>query len=370
MRSVFYVSMRVCAMLMLAMSLTACSTTPDRYAFWRDNAPAADANSTAAKPNLADIPTSPNVDQARQDMKDLQTKLAADRDEATAQAQTDKDVAAGKISQPLAAIHSGAALKSDTIPPVGTGTASAITSSNTLADNTGVPANTSAQPAMTNPNRNVDGNPTWPVYMPPSVQINPVVPNNVPLHPYAALQPAPDYAYGRSAVQSRQPTNDVAQSAPGTLPAMLNNDNVTVDLSALGLAKSGSAYSGKDANSIRAAGINGVLSTPAIYFKHGSTRLSPNDRKKLANLAASAAATRQPVRLIGHASTRTAAKSAQQAKTINMHISAKRATNVLNELTKKGVPPNQIQTTAVGDKGAQTAPSEAAARRVDVLIGH
>ena len=223
---------------------------------------------------------------------------------------------------------------------------------------------------MTNPNRTAEGNPTWPVYMPPSVQINalgnsPVVPNP-PLRPYAALQPAPDYAYGRGDVQLRQPM--AAAAVPNGLPA-INTDNVTVDFSALGMKPGSNGFNAKG-TALQAAGVNGMLSSgPEIYFNHGSTRLSPNDKKKLAALAASAAARQQPVRLVGHASTRTAAKSAKQAKAVNLKISAERAMNVLDELTKKGVSPEQIHTTAVGDKGAKAAPSEAAARRVDVLIG-
>ena len=121
MRSLSVFVRRLGTLAVLALSVTACSSTPDRYAFWRDDTPVTDTETPNAEPNLADIPASPNVDQARQDMKDLQTKLTADRDAATQQAQTDKDVAAGKITQPLASINSSPSTKNDSqsagLPP-------------------------------------------------------------------------------------------------------------------------------------------------------------------------------------------------------------------------------------------------------------
>ena len=383
-----YRSVRLCAMAALALSATACSSTPDRYAFWRDDVPAsatADETMTTSKPNLADIPASPDVNQARKDMQDLQTKLAADRDAANQQAQNDKDIASGKMVQPLAAIKSPA-VNDDNLPPVGANTRmpSALQPKQQGMTADAAPMMDAAtqptisppipgQPALANPNRSADGTPNWPVYVPPSVQINP------PLRPYASLEPAPDYAYGRSAVQYKQRAENGSKLIPPAgmataIPQVGNNDNVTVDMSALGGAPMGTGpglMNGRPPfghNTLQEAGINGVLSNkPAVYFKHGSTRLSAADRKKLVALATKADA--KPIQVIGHASSRTATTSPKKAKAINMKVSATRAEHVLEALTQTGVPAERITTKAVGDRDANKAPSEAAARRVDVLIG-
>ncbi len=376
MRSSCFLISRFCLLAGCAVLLSACSTTPDRYAFWRDVPPADTAPSETSKPNLADIPASPDVSQARQDMQDLQTKLAADRNAAYTQAQADKNTMNGSVA-PLAPISSGD-VASDNLPPVGANaTAMNMPSAISTTPPTAMglptalqmPAALAPAPAMANPNT-VNPNavagalPTWPVYVPPSVQIN------TPVRPYAMAQSSPDYVYGRSGVQFRQQMN-ANGSVPipaSTIP--VNNQNVTVDMSALGGSLLGGPRFGGGYGLRRPGMPDGTLSNmPAIYFKHGSTRLSPNDRKKLASFAATAKSTNRPVKLVGHASTRTKAKSVAKAKAINLKVSADRTEHVLQALTKQGVPSQQINATALGDVDARQAPSEAAARRVDVLIG-
>lgn len=341
-------SLRFTLMIGAALSLSACSTTPDRYAFWRDDADATVASKT--KPNLSDIPAAPNVEQARKDMQDLQTRLAADRDAAYQQAQSDTGLA---TATPLASISS-APVNTDTLPPVSSQTLQAANIQPVTMN-----AITPSAPAMNNPNRMPTAG-TWPVYTPPSVQINP------PSRPFAANGPTQPYVYGRSGVQFR---NQMQQNAfaPPALPA---NESITVDMSALGGPSRGSRMGAgpQGGAPFRPFTMPMTMGGNAIYFGHGSTRLSPNDRRTLSSLAADAASRNATVRVIGHASTRAETGSPSNDKAANLKISADRAVRVMQELTRHGIAAQQVAPMAVGDSDARQAPSENAARRVDIVI--
>ncbi|HEY1096383.1 MAG TPA: OmpA family protein [Alphaproteobacteria bacterium] len=361
--------MRILSLGLIASSsimLAACSSTPDRYAFWRDDAPADASENMSTKPNLGNIPTSPDVSQARQEMQDLQTKLAADRQAAYTQAQIDK----GELTE---ASLSG--ITTSGIKPAVTSTSllasNAQDSKDPLIAQTNLPpishtginnmATAGSTPSIINPNRTSDNNPL-PVYTGPNVQVNRGV---SPIPQQGTIQ---DYVYGRSSVQYRQRANEASNPTVD-----LNSDNITVDMSALGGTMGGNKPSRSPnrppfgmLQEPMAAGF-AASGSPTIYFKHGSAHLSSQDKRTLAQIV-SAAQDGRTVKVIGHASKRAETQSVIAAKEANLKISATRASAVMKELAKHGVNPKQIKPVAVGDTDAKMAPSEKAARRVDIIV--
>jgi outer membrane protein OmpA-like peptidoglycan-associated protein len=336
-----------------ACALTACSSTPDRYAFWRDDASSV-TNST--KPNLANVPTSPNVDQARQDMQDLQNRLAADRQAAYQQAQQDQN---GMTTSPSVVTTSPAAaqdpsIQESNLPPI------SHTGINNMAAPgvTAAPASASA-PAIPNPNRSSNLDNIYPVYTSPSVQIN------RPSNPLPQAGTINQYVYGRSPAQFRQAATAPTLTPPAGLTAV-NSDSITVDLGALGGGNAPSPRGGALLRGPMAAGF-AASGSPTIYFNHGSARLSPSDKRTLSSIA-SAAQQGRAVKVIGHASKRADTSSSVAAKEANLKISATRASVVMKELARKGVNAKQIQPIALGDSEAAFSPSENKARRVDIVV--
>lgn len=107
-----------------------------------------------------------------------------------------------------------------------------------------------------------------------------------------------------------------------------------------------------------------------IYFAHGSAALSATAQQVIASVAAS-----QPAGLItveGHASHRAAVKDPQQRVEVNYRMSMKRAMAVTKALIKKGIPPEMIKTTALGDTSPAVPEvdkdSEALNRRVAIRM--
>jgi outer membrane protein OmpA-like peptidoglycan-associated protein len=349
--------------------LSACSSTPDRYAFWRDGTPSPSngtesMTTSSAKPNLGDIPAAPDVTTARQEMENLQTKLAADRQSAYQQAQSDNTPtslaprgSAVTVSDP--ALLPLGADKNETTQPA------TFNMANIQAASLTAPGSALATPAMINPNRD-PANPGLPVYMPQSVQVN------RPVNPLPQQGEIGTYIYGRSGVQYRQNLGQqaLALTPPSTPPAD-NNKSITVDMSALGnnmgentggnMPRGGFVHP-----SVSSAFLNNN-GAPVIYFNHGSSRLSSNDRQTLSAIA-SKAAQGHTVKVIGHASKRAATVSTLAAKEANLKISATRAAAVMKELAKNGVNAKQIEPIAVGDGDARQAPNEKAARRVDIIV--
>lgn len=98
-----------------------------------------------------------------------------------------------------------------------------------------------------------------------------------------------------------------------------------------------------------------------IYFKHGSSRLSPADQSVLSGVATRGGF----IEVEGHASTRAEANDPVEKRIVNLKMSMDRAFKVSSSLIRKGVPPEAIKTTVYGD--ARPAGSEETSRRVDVL---
>jgi outer membrane protein OmpA-like peptidoglycan-associated protein len=109
-----------------------------------------------------------------------------------------------------------------------------------------------------------------------------------------------------------------------------------------------------------------------IYFAHSSTALDQNDLAVLANVAALQRQRGAGLKIVGHASSRTAVASETEHQIANFNVSLTRADKVRNALVRRGVPGAMITTEAVGD--AQPVYSEfmptgeAGNRRVEVYL--
>lgn len=311
-------TMRLALLCVLALSLSACSSTSDRYAFWRDEG----APQGGTKPNLADVPAGPNVDAAKAEMESMRQRLEQDRQNAYLAAQgitpieqNGTDTINGDnahfeaaVSDEMAPAATSAYNQGQNLPPV----------SNAHQYNSG---------------STVIGN----------VQYN-----------YAALDQQP-YVYGHSRVQTAQ-----AMQQQATSPAVSSDGSVSIDWSALDSSNAGS-YNETAISSV------GVSGQPAIYFKHGSSRLGANDKAMLRQIAQTAQQRAVSVVIVGHASKRTGLSDAATAREVNLRMSAKRAGAVMHELSRQGVSVDSIRVNAVGDSDAG---NEAQDRRVDILFNN
>jgi outer membrane protein OmpA-like peptidoglycan-associated protein len=86
-----------------------------------------------------------------------------------------------------------------------------------------------------------------------------------------------------------------------------------------------------------------------IYFRHGSASLQGRDRKVLRDVAQIYERQGRDLRVVGHASSRTAAMDPVDHRMANFDTSLKRAQAVVDALVSMGVPRDAIQLEARGD---------------------
>jgi outer membrane protein OmpA-like peptidoglycan-associated protein len=112
--------------------------------------------------------------------------------------------------------------------------------------------------------------------------------------------------------------------------------------------------------------------TGVIQFGHGSSRLSPSDRRKVAQLARDAMQTGALVRVVGHASMRTRDMDPFAHTVANFNVSLARANVVALALIEAGVPAEQMIVDAVGDTQpifSEAMPSgERGNRRTEIFL--
>ena len=111
-----------------------------------------------------------------------------------------------------------------------------------------------------------------------------------------------------------------------------------------------------------------------ILFNNGSAALDTNDRRILADVVRLQRESGSKVRVIGHASQRTANMDFAQHKSTNLQVSARRANQIADELRKLGIPNGSILVAAVGDNQPQyleIMPSgEAGNRRAEIYFSN
>lgn len=104
-----------------------------------------------------------------------------------------------------------------------------------------------------------------------------------------------------------------------------------------------------------------------VRFAHGATRLSEEDRRLVAGLAAQVRRYDLRVRIVGHASARTATGDAVGALLANLRTSLERARSVAEVLAHHGVPRHRVTVEAAG-AGRSEAGDEAGSRRADIFL--
>lgn len=289
-------------------SLSACSSVPDRYAFWSsDISNVHDTSGTA--PNLADVPVKPAMQEKQDDIEDMRQRLQNDNNNAYSD-QRD----AYLDYQPDTTLQ-----------------------------------NYQSSSAINN---------AAPVFTPNSVQIN-----------YGALNDAPAaYVYGRSPALYNQyyaPSAGYANydsyGAYGTEIATLMSQNPSITINPL-----------PDFDGVYANESDAIMPEGQLLFKHGSSRLSPKDRSYIKGLAETLKSDYTPLRIVGHASTRVELNDPYQARLVNLKMSEKRATAVYKEFKKYGIAADRLNITAHGDSvpniPVQGLSEEASDRRVEILF--
>lgn len=120
------------------------------------------------------------------------------------------------------------------------------------------------------------------------------------------------------------------------------------------------------------AGVSTLVAT--IQFGHGSARLGARDRKVLRDVVKLQKRYGGTVRVIGHASSRTANMTMDKHKLVNFTTSSARAASVTDALARLGVPRDQIYSAAVSDNDPvyyEVMPSgEAGNRRTEIYLDY
>lgn len=133
------------------------------------------------------------------------------------------------------------------------------------------------------------------------------------------------------------------------------------------------SYGGRPAARAGSLGpVPGEVRLGTIYFADGSAALGRDDRKVLKQIAQIYKQYSGRLRVVGHASHPTKARSAKQHNLINYRISGQRSDQVARALVRLGIPRNQIKVSAVADNLPEymetRSTGEAGNRRVVVYL--
>ena len=121
-------------------------------------------------------------------------------------------------------------------------------------------------------------------------------------------------------------------------------------------------------------GIPKSLQVGTIYFGDGSAQLSSQDRSILRSVTDVFQQTGGRVRVIGHSSMGARTFNSSRREAVNFKMSLKRANAVANELIRQGVPSENVEVVAEGDRApayAETSQTGAAHnRRTEIFIDY
>ncbi len=271
-------------------TLTACSSTPNRYAFWADDiGNIHDKNAPA--PNLADIPNRNTPKTHSEEFAEMRQRLLSDTN-----------------------------IESDTNPYEESVIYEDYQSSHTA--NKPVPYSTDHSGFISN-----------------SIEIN-----------YDTLSNDP-YIYGHSPVtlHHTEALNHHDNSYDTEIAILLSqNPSITINSLTDFASKAYIPYKSYKSRKNKNKTKRGELS-----FAHGSDQLSPSDREYIKNLVDSLKSDFTPIYIIGHASKRVAVNDPYQAKIVNLKMSEKRAINVYNQFVQHGIAADRLNLMAKGDTMAQ-----------------
>ncbi len=179
-------------------------------------------------------------------------------------------------------------------------------------------------------------------------------PRQAMLAPQAAPTPAPrPTPQHQPAARASSPDMSLPASPPGAGTA----------------SKAGSVRSLSDFNP---AAVRGSYQVATIQFDNGSSRLDSRDRRIIRQVFAQQRQTGGTVRIVGHASHRTATMDEDRHKLVNLRVSAARADAVAGELIRIGARPGSLFVGAMSDRYPryhEYLPSgEAGNRRAEIFI--
>jgi len=121
-------------------------------------------------------------------------------------------------------------------------------------------------------------------------------------------------------------------------------------------------------------GVQKSLQVGTIYFGDGSAKLSTQDRSILQAVTDVFGQMGGRVRVIGHSSMGARTFNSAQREAVNFKMSLKRANAVANELIRQGIPPENVEVVAEGDRApvyAETSQTGAAYnRRTEIFIDY
>lgn len=317
--------------LALAVPVVGCSSTSDRYAFWRDdNVPA----NTAHKPNLGDVPPAPNTQDTINEMEQMRVRLEQDRQDAYVAANSTTNPY--NVAQPNANAYAPTNVLNDQMH-------------NTVIDQS-YPSMIEAPVAM-----------PMPAPQPQTWQSG----DTVYRYGSTSGQQQQNYVYGQSAVHIR--SQSAYQDVDFGQPIMPQSPtpNYTSDDPSISI-NWGALNDGGNGQSAPNFALAGGTGQPLIYYAHGSSRLSKNDRQELRRIADQINSSSNNALLIGHASQQTGLRNVMTSRKVNLNMSAKRSLSVADELVRMGVSPEKLRTAAMGDSLA--GPNDTQARRVDILF--
>ncbi len=157
-------------------------------------------------------------------------------------------------------------------------------------------------------------------------------------------------------------------SVPDEAPAVVPADERDEIADGLAAARDGGGLSRGPSSMM----VGDAVHAAVIYYNHGSTRLSSEDKEVLQRVANMSQIRDADVRVVGHASSRTASSDQVGAKIANFRIALTRARKVGEELARLGVPNSRIfiESRAANDPAwsYETPLGEAANRRTDIYF--
>lgn len=338
---------RIASICVLAVAVSGCSSVSDRYAFWRGgNEP---TNNTK-NPNLGDVPAASDKNDTLAEIAEIRARLEQDRNMANNQIQQNMHYTAATTAttQTTYYVQQNAAA-----PQV-----AANMQANTQATNIWDTRIQNAVMDQSYPNMAYAPSNGHQTATPHTWQSGNTVYN------YGNQGQTQNYIYGQSPVHIRN--LPAYQHIDMAAPNYTSNDpSISINWGALndtGNTATTVAFSTTDISPL----LNNA-GQQAVYYAHGSARLSAQDRRQLKRIADQIKTSSAPVLLVGYASQQTGTRNPLAARKVNLDMSTKRSISIANELVRLGVNPSQLRTAAMGDSFA--AHGDAANdRRVDILL--
>ncbi|MBV9550319.1 MAG: OmpA family protein [Alphaproteobacteria bacterium] len=338
-----------------------------------------DANSAAASPELANIPAAPQVPDDQRNVasslaaQGAQAQYSADALRAGTEASAPVPGAAAPVSpQVAAALAAADAPPSANDAPPSAAAPAPVPVAASPPPTAAPPAPAPMAVASANPNAAV------PAVPPPdsvpgrlaSLASAPATapaaaPVRTPAPPPPGAEPAvpavPPAGAIRSTLMGTPVMSDAAlgfrpSTAPALDPTVSNFVSPPIltryrQTSAAGSGSSGGVVGGNGAVVAASAAVGGLAPTTVVYFPGDGVLLSAAARTQIraAVTAFKAGGGTGSIRVVGHASSRTANMPVERHLEVIFEKSQKRANAVAQELIRQGVPADHVQIDAVGD---------------------